>query len=139
MPLRDQIFQILKDPKYLTPESEDDCADDLFALVSEKTWAEVFPVLFEILQRDDLRFGWEAVVTTLYYAVGKHYPVAADPLIALLYHCLAETRESEFGLHDENLVWTITRNLKGVKYDSEYDPFQDPAVWQEMQRLKPKT
>ena len=77
--------------------------------------------------------------STLYYAVGKKYPVPADRLIALLYFCLMETKESGLGLHDENLVWTITRDLKGVRYESDYEPYQDPAVWQEMQRLKPKT
>jgi hypothetical protein len=138
MLLRDQIFQILKDPKYKNPDCEDNRADDLFALVSEENWTEVCYILLEILQREDMQLGWDAVATALYYAVGKHYPVPADRLIALLYHCLMETKEFELGLHDENLVWTITRVLKGVKYDSNYDPFQDPAVWQEMLLLKPK-
>jgi hypothetical protein len=35
----------------------------------------------------------------------------------------------------DNLVWSIISKLKGVGYQSDYDPLQDPDVLREMKRL----
>ena len=57
--------------------------------------------------------------------------LAADELIALLYH-----RFDPDGLAEDNEVWSIASKLKGVGYLSKFEPLRDPAVAEELQRIR---
>jgi hypothetical protein len=37
-----------------------------------------------------------------------------------------------------NLIWTITIGIKSVSYLSDYEPFHDPKVVEEMDKIKKK-
>ena len=60
-------------------------------------------------------------------------PMPVNQVIGLLYRRLIEDVPAQYEL-DENLVWSITRSLKGVDYLSDYEPLQDPAIIAEMKR-----
>jgi hypothetical protein len=67
----------------------------------------------------------------IYYLQGKGYSYEETKTIALLYNCLTLSEEL-----DENLIWTITINIKSISYLSEYEPFHDSEVVKEMDRVK---
>jgi hypothetical protein len=56
-------------------------------------------------------------------------------VIALLHHRLIADVPAPLEL-DDNLVWSITRNLKGVDYLSDYEPLDDPEVKDELRRIR---
>lgn len=55
------------------------------------------------------------------------------PVIALLHRRLIANIPVEFEL-DGDLVWSITHTLKGLSYESDYDPMRDAEVIAEMKR-----
>ena len=51
--------------------------------------------------------------------------------IAILYNCLTLSDDL-----DENLIWTITKDIKSVAYLSDYEPYHDAAVLSEMDKIE---
>jgi hypothetical protein len=69
----------------------------------------------------------------LWFGIKK--PMPKVRVIALLHHRLIADVPEPLAL-DENLVWSITRNLKGVEYLSDYEPLNDPEIQMELKRLR---
>jgi hypothetical protein len=93
-------------------------------------WEEVRDGLLNILYKNDQSL-WNEAILYIYYLQGKGYSYEETKTIALLYNCLTLSEEL-----DENLIWTITINIKSISYLSEYEPFHDSEVVKEMDRVK---
>lgn len=100
--------------------------DKMLAL---NTWEEIRTGLLAILYGNDQSL-WIETVLYIYYFQGRGYKYEEAKTIALLYNCLSLSDEL-----DENLIWTITKDIRSVSYLSNYDPFKDPAVLEEMNKI----
>jgi len=92
-------------------------------------WEEVRNGLLNILYGNDQTL-WYDVIRYIYYLQGRGYTFEDAKTIAILYNCLTLSE----GL-DGNLIWTITKGIKLIPYLSEYEPFHDPAVLNEMDKI----
>ena len=123
---KNQIIKILS--------SEDDDSDNsqiLLEYLEKGNWDENYSLLFDMLKKSDFSKFWNQIIITLWYAQGKNKILPVEDTIALLNYCLERSDEV-----DGNLVWSITRNLKKMAYDSDYDPYQDERVWKILHELK---
>lgn len=93
--------------------------------------------LIGILHQVSLKTDWNSVMSALYCCDfhERDLPMESHYLIALFYDCLArfpKEGSSDIASNtpgvDENLVWSLTINLKGIPYESSYDPLIDPEV-----------
>jgi hypothetical protein len=100
---------------------EDDVPEyALRELIGRLGWESVQESLLQVLQAPEQAAHWPTVAAVFWSAVLDGRPIRADKLIALLYHRLGDA--------EENLIWSITTNLKDVGYLSDYQPSNDPAV-----------
>jgi hypothetical protein len=129
----DQVKAILDDAAF----DDDDCLDSrdeaIWELVSTCGWEAILAEMLAILRDDNARPHWQEATIVLWRGIKNPMPVIQ--VIALLYRRLLETVPPEYEL-DENLVWSITCNLKGIDYLSDYDPTRDPQIIAEMARRR---
>jgi hypothetical protein len=85
-------------------------------------WEEIRNGLLNILYENDQTL-WNQAIEYIYYFQGRGYTYEEARTIALLYNCLSLSEEL-----NENLIWTITKDIKSVTYLSDYEPYHDPAV-----------
>jgi hypothetical protein len=126
--LGDRIQRILGDT------SLDKGGDDVEAienLIAECGWDAVQEYLLKVLQDDNQRSHWYTAAAVFWGAALDKRPVPVDKLIALLYY-----RFDPDGKNEDDLVWSITSELKGVEYLSDYSPLDDPGVQREFQALR---
>ena len=93
-------------------------------------WEEVRNGLLNILYDNDQTL-WNETILYIYYFQNKGYKYEEAKTIAILYNCLTLSEEL-----DDNLIWTITKDIKSVSYLSDYEPFHDPAVADEMKKIE---
>lgn len=127
----DRVTAILADAAYDNVEGDETPSDAIKALVEAYGWDAVLNALLAVLRDDSAQPFWRDVSVVLFATLDRPMPV--NQVIGLLYRRLIEDVPAEYEL-DENLVWSITRNLKGVAYLSDYEPLQDPAIIAEMKR-----
>jgi hypothetical protein len=133
--LKEKIESILTDPIINDPESEEDPAEMIYDLSKTVRWEEFLAICEEILLADSNPSFWTQIALVFFRATsdGKDFSsLGVDRVIALLYF----RHMDEFGIADENLIWSIVHSLRGVSYDSGYDPFKDERVWAELQKLQ---
>jgi hypothetical protein len=123
--MRQKILRALENATF-----EEDPSQSLLHLLEENGWDQNLPILLELLNNKNQMKNWPQIIITLWYGIGKRYLFPIDYTIAVLYHCLDISEEL-----DENLIWSITRNLKNISYESDYDPYQDENVQKIMQKL----
>ena len=128
MDLRSRILEIL-----IHEDEKDDPSQILMEFALDIGWEKILPTFFELLLEMNKIEYWPQIITTFWYAIDKKLTFPADETIAILNNCLERSEAV-----DGNLVWSITRNLKKVAYDGDYDPYQDDTVWKIMQQLKSK-
>jgi hypothetical protein len=113
---------------------EDLAQEETEAAISELLgcgkWPEVGDALLLVLSGNEAEL-WPEAVRFVYLLQGRGLRFEADPTIAILYDCLCIDDNL-----DGNLVWTITKDLKGESYLSDYDPFKDDGVMREMDRVR---
>jgi hypothetical protein len=129
--VRDRVRAILADPAYDDVASDAVRSDAILALCEPHGWDAVLEALLGVLRDDGAQRHWREASIVLFCALPRPMPV--NQVIGLLYRRLIEEVPADYEL-DENLVWSITRNLKNVDYLSEYEPLQDPAIQAEMKR-----
>jgi len=95
-------------------------------------WGQVSAGLLAILYENDTEL-WNEAIVYMYYFQGMGHTYEPVETIALLYNCLSLSDTL-----DSNLVWTITRTIKSIPYDSDYDPYNDPAMYREMGAIDKK-
>jgi len=118
----------------LQREDEDQEFDLLEMLngVGEDSWRGVLLEANEILKDLGQRELWYRTAAVCYWGVSRvaELPFEKMELVARLYRCLVQYPGfGGEGLSDgENLVWSIAIDLKGVGYESDWDPMKDPEV-----------
>jgi len=93
-------------------------------------WEEIRNGLLNILYENDHTL-WNQTIIYIYYFQGRGYTYEDAKTIAILYNCLTLSDDL-----DENLIWTITKDIKSVAYLSDYEPYHDAAVLSEMDKIE---
>jgi len=93
-------------------------------------WEEIRNGLLNILYENDHTL-WNQTIIYIYYFQGRGYKYEDAKTIAILYNCLTLS-----GDLDENLIWTITKDIKSVAYLSDYEPYHDAEVLSEMDKIE---
>ena len=93
-------------------------------------WEEIRNGLLNILYENDHTI-WNQTIIYIYYFQGRGYTYEDAKTIAILYNCLTLSDDL-----DENLIWTITKDIKSVAYLSDYEPYHDAAVLSKMDKIE---
>jgi hypothetical protein len=128
---RDRIRAILSDHRFDALRVDYLQVEAIEHLIPQLGWAAVRDGILGALAEERATDDYETLARVIWGAVLDKREVPADRVIALLYHRLSP--ESDYG---HNLVWSITCNLRGVSYLSEYRPLQDPVVRKEMSAVQ---
>jgi len=132
--LSERISQILADARFDGADCDDTRHEAIWALVaSDADWEAVLDRMIALLEDDGAGQHWATACCVLWFGIKRPMPKAR--VIALLHHRLIADLPESLAL-DENLVWSITRNLKGVAYLSDYEPLNDPEIQSELKRLR---
>jgi hypothetical protein len=134
MNLESRLNTIFEDPRLDGEDVENSKSQIIYSLVPEVMWDNLLPILIEMLKHRSKKPYWNIITEVLYYASNDNRPMPINEIIALLFVCSAE----KDGIQDGNLVWSITHKLKGVSYNSDYEPVDDPAVWILIQEFSSK-
>ena len=127
-----RIQAILADPIFDDPAYDEGRDEAIWRLV-EQGWDVVLEEMLSLLLDDAGQRHWGVATTVIWRGVDRPMPVIR--VIALLHLRLIADVSPDHAL-DENLVWSIVSNLKGVDYLSDYDPARDPEVQEELARLR---
>ena len=131
MDVRQQIREILADDRLDQEASPQSKAEAIEALIGLFGWEPVRECMMDVLRDDGQAPHWRTAADVFWGAVLDRRDLAPDELIALLYH-----RFDPDGRAEDNEVWSIASKLKGVGYLSKYEPLRDPAVAEELQRIR---
>jgi len=99
-------------------------------ILSLGEWEQVRNGLLNILYDNDQTL-WDQTIIYIYYLQGRGYTYEEAKTIAILYNCLILSEEV-----NGNLIWTITTGIKSISYLSDYEPFHDAAVVEEMNKIE---
>ncbi|RIL09758.1 hypothetical protein DCC79_10075 [bacterium] len=129
MEVRDRIDVILADARL--DENASEKTEAIEALIDECGWEAIRDCMLDVLRDDRLAEHWQTVANVFWGAVLDRRELPADELIAWLYH-----RFDPDGQADDDQVWSIASELRGVGYLSDYDALQDPAVVKHLQMIR---
>jgi hypothetical protein len=129
--LHDRLQAILADGSFDDDACPDTRDEAIWALVERYGWDGMLQEMLALLRDDGAQRHWRDASTVIWRGIDQ--PMPANQVIALLYRRLIEDVPVEYEL-DGDLIWSITRNLKGVDYLSDYDPLSDPEIIAEMAR-----
>jgi|SRR5882724_3421628 len=110
--------------------SEEETQMVMDRMLSLGKWEEIRDGLLNILYENDQSL-WEETIRYIYFFQNRGYTYEAAKTIAILYNCLSLSEEP-----DGNLIWTITIKIKSVSYLSDYEPYQDTEVLNEMDKIE---
>jgi hypothetical protein len=131
MEVHQRIWEILADDRLDQEASAQSKAEAIEELIGQFGWEPVRECMMDVLRDDNQQPHWRTAANVFWGAVLDKRDLAADELIALLYH-----RFDPDGRAEDNEVWSIASKLKGVGYLSKYEPLRDPAVAEELQRIR---
>lgn len=129
MDLNDKIKKIISD----AAESDYDEAglEKYVSKVAQSgDWEEIRKAILSILYDKDKSL-WNETVLLIYYLVNRDYKFDETETIALLYDCLSLSDDI-----DSNIVWSIARIIKSEPYLSDYDPYNDEIIFNEMEKIR---
>lgn len=120
-----QIDSILSNKSADDEARDTSRAEEIELLAGKFEWQRLQRALLSVLQ-DDSRGAdqWQVVAAVFWGAVLDGRDLAADEVIALVYHRLPPDGE----MVESNLAWSIASKIRGVDYLSDYDPLADPDV-----------
>jgi hypothetical protein len=110
--------------------SEEETQMVMDSMLSLGKWEEVRNGLLNILYENDQSL-WNETIRYIYFFQNRGYTYEPAKTIAILNNCLSLSEEL-----DGNLVWTITINIKSISYLSDYEPYHDPEVLNEMGKIE---
>jgi len=99
-------------------------------ILSLGKWEEIRNCLLNILYENNQSL-WDETIRYIYFFQNRGYTYEPAKTIAILYNCLSLSEEL-----DGNLIWTITINIKSISYLSDYEPYQDMEVLNEMDKIE---
>ena len=129
MGINEEIRHIIFEA-YKNDLSEEENGIVMNKILSLGKWEEVRNGLLTILYDNDQTL-WHQTIIYIYYFQGKGYTYEDAKTIAVLYNCLTLSEEL-----NENLIWTITKDIKSVSYLSDYEPYHDKEVLNEMSKIE---
>ena len=129
MDIKERIRSILLEI-YKRDLSEEETEIVMNRILGLGEWEEVRNGLLNILYENDQTL-WDETIIYIYYFQGRGYKFEDAKTIAILYNCLTLSEEL-----NGNLIWTITINIKSVSYLSDYEPYHDPKVLEEMDKIE---
>src|SRR5689334_6414745 len=109
--------------------SEEEIKAAMNRMLGLDEWEKVRTGLLNILYDNDQSL-WNETIRYIYFFQSEGYLFDVKT-IAALYDCLILCEDL-----DGNLIWTITIKIKSINYLSDYEPFHDPEVVSEMDRIK---
>lgn len=127
--MNERIKQLLLKNKELDL-TEEELDKYLTSILQLGKWEEVRKGILNILYEND-RELWDEAILLIYYFLNRKYYFEEIETIALIHDCLMQSDNL-----DENLVWTITKTIKLLPYDSEYEPFDDDLILKEIEKIK---
>ena len=117
-------------------EHEDEAFDlfeEMQRRASNRGWEPLLVEAFALLSSRAQEGYWNEATLVIYWSLSAQptLPCTREECIARLYVCLEQSPEL-----DENLVWSVAKELKGVPYVSDWDPYKDPVIWEHMERYR---
>ena len=104
------------------PESRTELIEEI---IEQCGWEPVQDHLIAVLKDASAPYrDWQSAADVFYGAASDGHSISSDLVIALLYKRLEPDEHSS----ENNLAWSIVCKLKGVGYNSDYDPMTDPAI-----------
>jgi hypothetical protein len=129
-------------PLFVKDEQDEafDLEEEIKELAEVVGWQNVLKETFGVLGRDNQKDFWHKAVSIIYWAVTDQIPlpVSLEECAARLYCCL-ELFPGLGGtvLEDgDNLVWSVVSKLKGVSYESSWNPLNDLNINIMLARLR---
>jgi len=129
-------------PLFVKNEQDEsfDLERESYQLAEVVGWNNLLKEVFLVLARPVRRDFWHQAASVLYWAVSDHIPLPFpfEECAARLYRSLElHPGLGRVGLDDgENLVWSILAKMKGVPYESRWNPLDEPKVAQRLQQLQ---
>ncbi len=123
----DQIERFIENELF---DGDFDLLESVQTLSESEGWTQVISDCLSILSDRTKMELWEAAIRIIFWATSRSpvCPVPSMAIVARLYWCLETIEGNTKNEIDDNLVWTIAKDLKGVPYLSEWDPQLDPEV-----------
>lgn len=122
MNVANQLEELLADDRFRDESTDCDLNDAVIVLAQEFGWLAVDTAMLDVLRDEAQSSHWYDVVACLFGTDCHERQLPCEPayLIALLYDCLKLCPKLGVpGMELEatdNLVWSITHNLKQVGY-----------------------
>ncbi|SEU23765.1 hypothetical protein SAMN05443580_1411 [Variovorax sp. OV084] len=125
-------------------DAEDDAFDlerEVTAFASQAGWDATLAELMLFLARPARKEFWYSAAAVLYWAVSdrRPLPMSSADCIARLYRCLEMLPNlgADAPGEGDNLVWSIAIKLKGVSYETSWQPLADPEIKERLAALRP--
>lgn len=112
-------------------EEEDfDLYESVYEMAREAGWDNVLKEAYRTLVFERFRSLWYGAACVIWYAAadGIRNPISTNEIIARLYWCLDKYPDLGNGGVGLNLVWSAVVALKGISYNSDWDPLQDKDI-----------
>lgn len=99
-------------------------------LADDIGWDNVLKEAYLTLSSYRVMGLWYGAACIIYYAAadGRKIPIDSNELITRLYWCLQKNENLGQGEAGFNLVWSAVAALKGVSYNSSWQPLEDPEI-----------
>lgn len=110
--------------------SEEETQTVINRMLGLGTWKEIRNALLNILFQNDKSL-WNETILYIYFFQNRGFRYEDAKTIAILNNCLSLSEEL-----DGNLIWTITINIKSISYLSDYEPYQDKEVLEEIAKIE---
>ncbi|MEI7986169.1 MAG: hypothetical protein WCI55_11125 [Armatimonadota bacterium] len=93
-------------------------------------WSQIIADCLLVLSDKSKMEYWHSAVKIIFWGTSQTptFPIPKMAIVARLYWCLINIDSNVANELDDNLIWTIASNLKGVGYLSDWDPQKDPEV-----------
>ena len=116
-----------------------DLEEEFYKLTHSVGWPQALVQAFEVLAQEKHKDFWQQAASIIYWAVSDDIalPYTVEKCAARLYRCLELFPGlGGVGINDaENLVWSIVSKLKGVSYESNWDPLEDCDIKNALKQL----
>lgn len=119
----------------LAREHGDPEFDLLEILSSQGDWDSSVREALDLLADRRQMHLWQGAFCVVYWAPPESLPSPRMGVVARLYWCLLSDGFL-VGDEDENLVWSIATDLKGVGYESDWEPLADPEVRKHLSEMR---
>lgn len=135
MNIEQEIKKILSDSEIDNNEKSDNTRCDLIeALIPKYSWNIIQEKLITILLDDEQSIdSWTVVAEVIWGALLDKRQIKKNKIIALLYYRLNRNPDQPYS---NNLLWSITSKLKNTGYLSDYNPWKDQEVIEEIKKLE---